>query len=130
MGSQMITYTRPMPALSKQIAKKLTPNATRLLFPLCQQKLLLKRPGKDGQFGKFKVTIRIEELSHKLLSEAPITTKPNLAGSGTAATGLPTLANSHNAEVPLKAEKDLNEVGGATEFEGVVAKEGGSSSKS
>ena len=101
-----------------------------MLFPLCQQKLLLKRPGKDGQFGKFKVTIRIEELSHKLLSEAPITTKPNLAGSGTAATGLPTLANSHNAEVPLKAEKDLNEVGGATEFEGVVAKEGGSSSKS
>lgn len=129
MGSQMITYTRPMPALSKQIAKKLTPNATRLLFPLCQQKLLLKRPGKDGQFGKFKVTIRIEELSHKLLSEAPIT-KPNLAGSGNATTGLPILASSHNAEVLPKAEKDPIEVAGATEFEGVVAKEGGSSSKS
>ena len=118
-----------MQALSKQIAKKLTPNATRLLFPLCQQKLLLKRPGKDSQFGKFKVTIRIEELSQKLLSEVQIT-KPNLAGSGTASTGLSILASSHNAEVlPPKAEKDhLNEVvGGATEFEGVVAKEGGSS---
>jgi hypothetical protein len=125
----MITYTRPMPALSKQIAKKLTPNATRLLFPLCQQKLLLKRPGKDGQFGKFKVTIRIEELSHKLLSEAPIT-KPNLAGSGNATTGLQILPSSHNAELITKAEKDVNEVLGATEFEGVVAKEGGSSSKS
>jgi hypothetical protein len=58
----MITYQKPVPALSKMVPKKLTPNATKYLFPICQQKLLLKRPGKDGQFGKFKVNIRIEEL--------------------------------------------------------------------
>ena len=87
----MITYSKPMPALSKIIPKKLTPNATKLLFPICAQKLLLKRPGKDGQFGKFKVNLRIEELilNQKMLSDTqPTTSKVNLAGSGNANTGL------------------------------------------
>ena len=58
--TQLLANSRPI--MKQTIPKKLTPNATKLLFPLQNQKLLLKRPGKDGQFGKFKVTLRVEEL--------------------------------------------------------------------
>lgn len=50
----------------KLIPKKLTANAVKMLFPIREQKLLFKRPGKEGQFGKFKINVKMEDLSlHK-----------------------------------------------------------------
>lgn len=37
-----------MPSTSKIIPKKLSANATKILFPIRDQKLLMRRPGKDG----------------------------------------------------------------------------------
>jgi hypothetical protein len=86
--NQLLHNPKPTSNLSKVVLKKLTPNATKLLYPLQSQKLLLRRPGKEGQFGKLKVSLRIEELliPTKLISEAANTSaKPsNLASSGTA----------------------------------------------
>lgn len=61
--NQLITNSKPLLPLNKILPKKLTANASKILFPLPMQKLLLKRPGKDSQFGKFKVTLKIEELN-------------------------------------------------------------------
>ena len=48
---------------AKILPKKLTHNAIKLLFPIREQKILIKRSGKDGQFGKFKIMVKMEELS-------------------------------------------------------------------
>ena len=129
----MITYSRPVPALSKIIPKKLTQNAARLLFPICSQKLLLKRPGKEGQFGKFKINIRIDELiiiNQKLASEVQgTTTKQNsLASSGNAITGLPVVMNASSGGVtdPKTDHKIVDEM--VQDFE-IATKEGASKSQ-
>ena len=41
--------------------KKLTANAIKMLFPIREKKLLFKRPGKEGFFGKIKINIKIED---------------------------------------------------------------------
>jgi hypothetical protein len=47
--SQLIANSRPlMLAQSKILLKKLTANANKMLFPIREQKLLMKRPGKEG----------------------------------------------------------------------------------
>jgi hypothetical protein len=40
----------------------LTVNAVKILFPIREQKLLFKRPGKEGQFGKCRISVKIEDL--------------------------------------------------------------------
>lgn len=47
---------------NKIIPKKLSVNANKILFPIREQKLLMKRPGKEGQFGKCKINVRVEDL--------------------------------------------------------------------
>jgi len=60
--NSLITNTRPSMAQSKIIPKKLSVHASKILFPIREQKLLLKRTGKEGQFGKFKISVRIEDI--------------------------------------------------------------------
>ena len=50
-----------MPPSIKIVAKKLTSNAIKMLFPIREKKLLFKRPGKEGFFGKIKINIKIED---------------------------------------------------------------------
>ena len=61
--NSLIANTKPSLPQSKNLQKKLTANASKLLFPIREQKLLLKRSGKEGQFGMFKVTARMEDLT-------------------------------------------------------------------
>ena len=51
-----------MPPPTKIIPKKLSAHASKILFPIREQKLLFKRPGKDGQFAKARITVKIEEI--------------------------------------------------------------------
>jgi hypothetical protein len=47
--SQLIANSKPiMLPQSKIIPKKLSANANKILFPIREQKLLMKRPGKEG----------------------------------------------------------------------------------
>ena len=50
---------------TKIVQKKLTTNAIKMLFPIREKKLLFKRPGKEGNFGKIKITIKIEDNLNK-----------------------------------------------------------------
>ncbi|CDW90779.1 UNKNOWN [Stylonychia lemnae] len=80
-GSQMsslITNPKPVPPQSKVLPKKLTLNANKMLFPINPQKLLIKRPGKEGQFGKFKIIVKMEDLS---TSKTLINTSINMSSS-------------------------------------------------
>ena len=61
--NSLIANNKPSLPQSKNIQKKLTANASKILFPIREQKLLLKRSGKEGQFGMFKVTVRMEDLT-------------------------------------------------------------------
>ena len=58
--SQLIANSKPL--MNKIIPKKLSANATKILFPIREQKLLMKRPGKEGQFGKCKIVVKMEDL--------------------------------------------------------------------
>lgn len=50
---------------TKIVQKKLTTNAIKMLFPIREKKLLFKRPGKEGNFGKIKINIKIEDYFNK-----------------------------------------------------------------
>ena len=55
----------------KIVQKKLTANAVKMLFPIREKKLLFKRPGKEGFFGKIKINIKIEDqLQNKATASA------------------------------------------------------------
>jgi len=58
----LITNNKPNPPLTKIVPKKLSANAVKMLFPIRNQKLLFKRPGKEGFFGKCRISIRLEDL--------------------------------------------------------------------
>jgi hypothetical protein len=61
--SQLIANSRPMASQAKVVQlKRLTTNANKILYPIREQKLLFKRPGKDGQFGKLKITLKVEDM--------------------------------------------------------------------
>ena len=60
--TSLITNTKPNPLNNKMVAKKLSSNAVKYLFPIREQKLLFKRSGKDGTFGKTKVYLKVEEI--------------------------------------------------------------------
>ena len=60
--SQLISNARPIPPPTKIIPKKLSAHASKILFPIREQKLLFKRPGKEGQFAKARITVKIEEI--------------------------------------------------------------------
>lgn len=61
--NQLIQNSKPIMAATKVLPKKLTANAIKMLFPIRNQVILVKRPGKEGQFGKFKINLKIEDLS-------------------------------------------------------------------
>lgn len=46
--SLLITNARPIPPPTKIVAKKLSAHASKILFPISDQKILFKRPGKEG----------------------------------------------------------------------------------
>mmetsp|Transcript_18436 Transcript_18436/g.13409 ORF Transcript_18436/g.13409 Transcript_18436/m.13409 type:complete len:94 (+) Transcript_18436:3-284(+) len=60
--TELITNNKPNPPSTKIVAKRLSTNAFKLLFPVREQSLLFKRPGKEGQFGKCRITLKIEDL--------------------------------------------------------------------
>lgn len=62
--NQMITSMKPMVSFSQtKILPKLSSNAMKILFPIREQKILFKRPGKDGQFANAKVVIKLEDVN-------------------------------------------------------------------
>ena len=58
--NQMITNMKPMPSF--KILPKLSVNAQKYLFPIKEQMILFKRPGKLGEFANARVTIRLEDV--------------------------------------------------------------------
>jgi len=46
--TQLITNNKPTPPTTKIVPKKLSVNAVKIFFPIREQKLLFKRPGKEG----------------------------------------------------------------------------------
>ena len=59
--SSLIANVKPIPP-TKTIPKKLSANASKYLYPIRDQKLLFKRPGKEGQFAKARIIVKIEEV--------------------------------------------------------------------
>lgn len=60
--NQLITSMKPQSSLSF-VSFRLSQNALRYIFPIREQKILIKRPGKDGQFAKARVVIKLEDLN-------------------------------------------------------------------
>ena len=62
--AQLITSMKPIASFpSTKILPKLTANAMKILFPIREQRILFKRPGKDGQFANARVTIKLEDVN-------------------------------------------------------------------
>ena len=64
----LITNSRPFIPPKKIVQSKLSVNAIKMLYPIREKKLLFKRPGKEGFFGKCRINIRIEDNSKLLAS--------------------------------------------------------------
>jgi hypothetical protein len=62
--NQLITNMKPMAAFPsiKNASLKLSVNAMKHIFPIREQKILFKRPGKEGQFANSKVVIKLEDV--------------------------------------------------------------------
>ena len=45
---------------------KLSTNALKYIFPIREQKILFKRPGREGQFVNSRVTIKLEDLREQI----------------------------------------------------------------
>lgn len=61
--NQMITNMRPsLPFSYTKIVPKLSQNAQKILFPITEQKILFKRPGKDGKFINAFVIIKLDDM--------------------------------------------------------------------
>lgn len=43
------------------VSFRLSPSALKYIFPIKEQKILFKRPGKDGQFASARVIIKLED---------------------------------------------------------------------
>ena len=54
---------KPMiPFPSTKILPKLSTNAQKYLFPIREQMILFKRPGKEGQFAAARVIIGLDDI--------------------------------------------------------------------
>lgn len=53
---------------------RLSTNATKYIFPIREQKILLKKPGKGGKFAQARVIIKLEDLSQIATSLEPAAT--------------------------------------------------------
>jgi hypothetical protein len=60
--TSLIANIRPIPPQTKILPKKLSANAQKMLFPIREQKLLFKKSGKESQFAKAKISVKIEDL--------------------------------------------------------------------
>lgn len=65
--NQMITNMKPiLPYQSAKILPKLSTNAQKILFPIREQKILFKRPGKEGQFINVRITLKLEDMQQMI----------------------------------------------------------------
>jgi hypothetical protein len=65
--NQLITSMKPQNSINFTTFR-MSANALKYLFPIKEQKILFKRPGKDGQFANARVVIKLEDIN--LLSQA------------------------------------------------------------
>lgn len=73
--NQLITSMKPIVTYpSSKILPKLSTNAMKILFPIREQKILFKRPGKAGQFASARVTIKLEDVN-AIINHTPSTTQ-------------------------------------------------------
>ena len=73
--NQLITSMKPIVTYpSSKILPKLSTNAMKILFPIREQKILFKRPGKAGQFASARVTIKLEDVN-AIINHAPASTQ-------------------------------------------------------
>jgi len=61
--NQLITSMKPLMSFSTKTNLKLSSNAMKFIFPIREQKILFKRPGKDGQFTNARVIIKLEDVT-------------------------------------------------------------------
>jgi hypothetical protein len=55
---------KPMASFSsiRNATVKLSSNAMKYIFPIREQKILFKRPGREGKFTNARVIIKLEDL--------------------------------------------------------------------
>lgn len=96
--NQLITSMKPQSSLSF-LSFRLSQNALRYIFPIREQKILIKRPGKDGQFAQARVVIKLEDLNQIIPHlDLPAQQRPSLTPKE------PTVASEAQAQpVPAKA---------------------------
>ena len=61
--NQLITSMKPQNSVNF-VSFRLSSNALKYIFPIREQKILFKRPGKDGQFVNARISIKLENIMH------------------------------------------------------------------
>ena len=79
--NKLITTMKPRNSY-QPVKSKLSSNAQKYIFPICEQMILFKRPGIRGQFINARISVKLKDINNIVPSSTALGNQPNQTDQG------------------------------------------------